>query len=277
MRHPDSLAPLVDLGVIDQVLQPLMSGKEAQLYLVSSQGDVRVAKVYKAASQRSFKHRAAYTEGRKVRNSRRQRAMDKRSRYGRAEVEAVWRSAEVDAIYKLRDAGVRVPEPYEFIDGVLVMELIADAEGQPAPRMVDLRFTADEAEELHAFLLHQVVRMLLAGVVHGDLSDFNVLIGTQGPVIIDFPQVVDPARNRNARAMLVRDVDNVTSFLARFAPRLRGREYGEELWSVYERGKLTPDTELRGVYVAPTREADVDEVFDVIEAARRDAQRRGLV
>jgi len=276
MRLPESLVPLLDQGVIEEVLRPLMAGKEAHLYLVVSQGEVRVAKVYKQATERSFKHRAAYTEGRRVRNTRRQRAMNKRSRYGREQAEEVWRSAEVDAIYRLRDAGVRVPEPFDFIDGVLIMELIADAAGDVAPRLVDLTLTEAEAEAMHAQLLTEVVRMLCAGVVHGDLSDFNVLMGVDGPVIIDFPQVVDPAHNRNARQLLIRDVDNLTSFLARFAPRLRGRNYGKEMWSLYERNKLTPDTVLSGRARRSRRKADTAAIIDEIAAAERDAVRRGL-
>lgn len=277
MRLPESLVPLVDQGVIEEVIQPLMAGKEAQLYLVRAHGEMRVAKVYKQATERSFKHRAAYTEGRKVRNSRRQRALGKRSRYGREQAEEVWRSAEVDAIYRLRDAGVRVPEPYDFIDGVLVMELIADEHGDVAPRLVDLEFTERGAEEVHQHLLTEVIRMLCAGVVHGDLSDFNVLMGADGPVIIDFPQVVDPAHNRNARMLLIRDVDNLTSFLARFAPRLRGRNYGREMWDLYERNQLNPDTVLTGRARRSKRQANTDLVLDVIAAAQRDAVRRGLI
>ena len=201
----DSLQGLVDLGVIDVVHRALMAGKEAQVFLVSSGGQQRVAKVYKEAEHRSFKHRSTYAEGRRVKNTRRQRAMDKRTRYGRAQEEEAWKSAEVDAIYRLAEAGVRVPQPYDFIDGVLVMELIADERGEPAPRLVDVSLEPDEARDLFQVLVREVVRMLCAGLVHGDLSDFNVLLSADGPVIIDFPQAVDAASNNNARQLLIRD------------------------------------------------------------------------
>ena len=219
MRIPDSLASLVDYGIIDEALRPLMSGKEAQVYLVMAGGRECVAKVYKDAQSRTFKHRSTYTEGRKVRNSRDQRAMGKGSRHGRAQEEAAWRSAEVEMIYRLSDANVRVPRPHNFVDGVLVMELITDADGLPAPRLGDLTMlSASEATAIFEQLLAEVVRMLCAGVVHGDLSDFNVLMGAEGPVIIDFPQAVDASSNPNARKLLVRDVENLHRFRARFAP-----------------------------------------------------------
>jgi RIO kinase 1 len=274
MRHPECLAPLVDQGIIEQVVRPLMSGKEAQIYLVVSGGELRVAKVYKAAQDRTFRQRAAYTEGRMVRNTRTQRAMSKHSRYGRAQDEAMWRSAEVDVIYRLQAAGVRVPEPYHFIDGVLVMELITDASGEPAPRLADVKIDRVEAEAIFATLLSEVVKMLCAGVVHGDLSDFNVLLGHDGPVLIDFPQAVDPSHNQTARQLLLRDVDNLNLFLARTAPGRRRLPYGPELWSLYTRGELTRETLLTGRYQAPQRKADDSAVLREIEVAARDAQRR---
>ncbi|MBX2803901.1 MAG: phosphotransferase [Myxococcales bacterium] len=278
MRTPASLETLVDQGVIQEVIRPLLSGKEADVYLVWAADERRVAKVYKEAQQRSFKHRADYTEGRKVRNTRQQRAMNKRSRYGRRELEAAWRVAEVDIIHRLHDAGVRVPTPFDFVDGVLVMELVQDAEGQPAPRLVDLTFGPEEAEELFQHLLQEVVRMLCAGVVHGDLSDFNVLISPDGPVLIDFPQAVDPAANRNARRLLIRDVDNLTQFLARYARRLRRTRYAQEMWDLYERGELFPDTRLTGRFRRSTQSSNTMSLLEEIELIEREnrAKREAL-
>lgn len=273
MRIPDRLAPLMEIGVIQEVVRPLMSGKEAAVYLVYAGDELRVAKVYKEAEQRSFHQRAAYTEGRKVRGSREQRAMDRRSRFGRDAIESAWRTAEVDAIHKLRAADVTVPEPFDFIDGVLVMELIRGYDGSPAPRLVDIALSRDEAEELMSHLLFEVKKMLCAGVVHGDLSDFNVLIGDRGPVIIDFPQWVDPAHNRNARRLLVRDVDNLTQFLSRFSRDLSQMHFGPELWDLYESGKLRPDTLLTGRWSPHRRTANVGHVMDEIRVASQDAAR----
>ena len=230
MRIPDSLTSLVDEGIIEEVVRPLLSGKEAEVFLVRAGGDLRVAKVYKEAHARTFKNRAEYTEGRKVRNSRDQRAMQKRSRYGRAQDEASWRSTEVDVIYRLHAAGVRVPTPYNFIDGVLVMEMIADAEGNPAPRLAEAGLDRGQALRVFDRLLAEVVRMLCAGVVHGDLSDFNVLMAADGPVVIDFPQSVDAAGNQGARRLLLRDVANLERFLGRFVPGHRPRAFAEEMW-----------------------------------------------
>ncbi len=246
MRVPERLEPLLERGIIDDVIQPLQSGKEAAVYVVVADGEHRVAKVYKESENRSFKHRSAYAEGRKVRNSRQQRAMSKKSRYGREELEAAWRDAEVDAIYRCRAAGVRVPEPHAYVDGVLVMEMVAGPDGGPAPRLVDCSFHPDEARAVFDQVLREVVKMLCAGVVHGDLSDFNVLMGRDGPVVIDFPQWLDAAHNRNARQMLIRDVDNLQQFLGRYARGLRGRRFGSEMWQLFERNELRPDTVLTG-------------------------------
>ena len=240
------LEPLLDRGIIDDVVQPLQSGKEAAVYVVYADGEHRVAKVYKEADHRSFRHRSAYAEGRRVRNSRQQRAMAKKSKYGREELEAAWRDAEVDAIYRCRAAGVRVPEPHAYVDGVLVMEMVRGEDGGPAPRLVDLSFHAAEARGVFDQVVREVVKMLCAGVVHGDLSDFNVLMGQDGPVIIDFPQWLDAAHNRNARQMLIRDVDNLQSFLGRYARGLKGRRFGREMWQLYERNELRPETVLTG-------------------------------
>lgn len=274
MRIPPSLEPLVEIGVVQEVLRPLMSGKEAQLYVVVAGGQERVAKVYKEAALRSFKQRTDYTDGRKVRNSRDRRAMTKRTRHGRAEEEAAWRSAEVDAIYKLQAAGVRVPAPYNFMDGVLLMELVTDAEGNPAPRLGDLTFSADEARAIFDRVLQDVVRMLCAGVVHGDLSDFNILMGADGPVIIDFPQAVDPASNSSARRLLLRDVDNLHRFVSRFATH-HAPPFAQEMWNLFERSELTPETRLRGQFRDRRPNADTKEVMGLIGDAQREQQRRG--
>ncbi|MEX1364357.1 MAG: PA4780 family RIO1-like protein kinase [Nannocystaceae bacterium] len=274
MRVPESLASLVDMGVIAEVLRPLLSGKEAEVFLVEAGGQRRVAKVYKEAHIRSFKNRADYVEGRSGRNSRDRRAIAKRSRHGREKDELAWRSAEVEAIYKLRMGGVRVPEPYNYMDGVLVMELVQDADGNPAPRLGELSFEPDHAKQIFDHLLQEVVRMLCAGVVHADLSDFNVLMAADGPVIIDFPQAVDPATNNGARRLLMRDVDNLLSFLERFVPGSRRRPYAEEMWALYEANELTPETKLLGQFQRSRRKANADEVLALIGDAERDEQRR---
>lgn len=271
MRIPESLEALVAEGVISSVVRPLMSGKEAQIYLVESGGELGVAKIYKDAARRSFKHRSAYTEGRGVRSSRDARALQKRSRYGRAVDEEAWRSAEVDVIYRLRDAGVRVPEPYGFFEGVLVMELVADADGDPAPRLGEVELEPEMARIFFDILLQEVVRMLSAGVIHGDLSEFNILVAADGPVIIDFPQAVDAARNPNARRLLLRDVDNLVRFIARYEPSLQGRPYGQELWSLYERAELTPDTVLKGLWKPDHKKVDTAAVLREIAEVERDA------
>jgi len=274
MRMPDSLAVLMDFGIVQDVVRPLMSGKEAQIYLVVSEGQERVAKVYKEAQQRTFKHRAEYTEGRKTRNSRDQRAINKRSRHGRKQDEAAWRTAEVDMIYSLRDAGVRVPEPFHFVEGVLVMELIKDAEGNPAPRLGDVSLGPLEAVAVYDALIAEVVRMLCAGVVHGDLSEFNVLMAADGPVVIDFPQSVDPASNQNARRLLLRDVANLHRFVARVAPGTRRPLYAEEMWELYKANRLTPTTRLGGDYKPPEMETDTREVLALIADADQEERAR---
>jgi len=276
MQVPDCLQSLADQGVIEEVIRPLQSGKEAQVYLVVADGQRCVAKVYKEATNRSFKHRSDYTEGRKVRNTRSQRAMAKRSKFGRAQMEEEWRTAEVDAIYRLHAAGVRVPEPYAFVDGVLVMELIADQDGHPAPRLVDIHLGKREALDLFNLLLREVIKMLCAGLVHGDLSDFNILLSSDGPVLIDFPQVIHTANNRNAGRILIRDVNNVTRFLARYAPVLRGRKYGQEMWALYESNQLTVHSELTGRYRRPKKKrTDTDALLaEFAELERASRERR---
>ena len=274
MRIPERLSSLAEQGIIEEVVRPLMSGKEAEVFLIVSGGELRVAKVYKEAQDRTFKNRAQYTEGRKVRNSRDQRAIDKRSRHGRAQDEASWRSTEVDMIYRLSAAGVRVPTPHHFVDGVFIMELVTDADGNPAPRLGELRFSPEEATKIFDHLLTEVVRMLCAGVVHGDLSDFNVLMSADGPVVIDFPQAVDASSNQNARKLLLRDVDNLHRFLSRFAPNRARRSHAHEMWDLYASSELTPETRLTGQHRASTKRADTDAVLELIGDANYDERRR---
>ncbi len=274
MKTPESLETLVDYGIIQEVIRPLMSGKEAHVFVVVTGGEECVAKVYKEANQRTFKHRVEYTEGRRTRNSRDQRAMNKRTRHGRKRDEAAWRNAEVDTIYRLQSGGVRVPEPINYVDGVLVMELVRDAHGNPAPRLGDLEFQATEAVEIYQKLIREVVRMLCAGVIHGDLSEFNVLMGADGPVVIDFPQSVDPAKNQSARKLLLRDVQNLHRFLGRHAPNRAIHPYAEEMWKLYETNRLDPETDLTGKYVAPVGETNMDEVLALIEDANQDERMR---
>lgn len=277
MKTPKSLRPLLSSGVIDEVLRPLMSGKEAAVYVVRTPTGIACAKVYKEATHRSFHNRAQYMEGRQQQNSRQARAMERGTRYGRAELEQAWQSAEVDALFRLADAGVRVPKPVVFVHGVLVMELVVDAHGDPAPRLVNVPLDEDAATRLHAALLTDVVRMLCAGVVHGDLSEYNVLVTPDGPVIIDLPQYVDSALNNNARALFERDVDHLAAYLGRFAPRLRTTDYAREIWDLYERGLLHPATELSGRYERVEAEADVEGVLEAIsDAAEEAAWRLGI-
>ncbi len=274
MKVPKRLEPLVEEGLVDEVISQLMSGKEATVYVVRCGAETRCAKVYKDAKQRSFKQAVSYTEGRKVKNSRQARAMEKGTRYGRQMQEELWQNAEVDALFKLANAGVRVPQPYICTDGVLLMELVADAEGNVAPRLNDVELTHELAIQYHAFLLNQVVRMLCAGIVHGDLSEFNILLGTQGPVIIDLPQAVDAAGNNEAAAMLYRDVRNLATYFGQFAPELLTTEYGREIWQLYESGELTPETELTGIVEADTTPVDMDDLMGEIEASRREEEER---
>jgi RIO kinase 1 len=275
MRYPKALENIMDIGLIDKVIRPLQSGKEAQVYLVESQGSIRVAKVYKEATNRSFKHRSEYVEGRKVRNSRQQRAMERKSKFGRSEMEEAWKSMEEDVLRRLYKVGIPVPTPYEFVEGVLLMELIKDSRGNPAPRLVDVRFSPRDAEKMLKTLVHYVAKMLCEGIVHGDLSDFNILIGSEGPIIIDFPQATDPASNNNAKKLLLRDVKNITFFLGRFNRRLKKFRYGPEMWSLYENGKLTPETKLTGRFVRKQNNVDTNDILREIQAAaREEAQKR---
>ncbi len=276
MKIPARLQPLVEDGLIDDVIRQLMSGKEATVFIVRCGTEIRCAKVYKEANKRSFRQAVDYTENRKTKNSRRARAMEKRTRYGRKAQEEAWQSAEVDALYRLAAAGVRVPAPYNFHEGVLLMELVTDANGDPAPRLDDVEFTAEQARSYHQALMMEVVRMLCAGVVHADLSEFNVLVGSAGPVIIDLPQAVDAAGNNHAKSMLERDVLNLTNFFGRYAPELLATAYGKEIWSLYESGALTPDAKLTGHFEQTLKPVDLVSVVREIDDARAEEAARLL-
>jgi RIO kinase 1 len=279
MKPPKRLQVLIDEGLIDTVVRQLMSGKEATVFVVRIGDETRCAKVYKEAVNRSFRQAVDYTENRKVKNSRQARAMAKGTKFGREAQEAAWQSAEVDALYRLADAGVRVPKPYNFFEGVLLMELVTDAHGDAAPRLNDVQFTPAQARAHHASLLVEVVRMLCAGVVHGDLSEFNILLGHHDgqdtPVIIDLPQAIDAAGNNHAQRMLLRDVANLRDFFGQFAPELLTSDYGPEIWDLYVRGVLDPEVKLSGKFIHNAKAADVGGVLREIDDARaEDAARR---
>jgi RIO kinase 1 len=274
MKTPKRIQPLVEEGLIDEVMRQLMSGKEATVYVVRCGEDIRCAKVYKEATQRSFHQAVAYQEGRRVKNSRQARAMEKGTRYGRKMAEEVWQNAEVDALYRLAAAGVRVPTPYLCFEGVLLMELVTGADGNAAPRLNDVELSHQRALEFHASLLRQVVLMLCAGVIHGDLSEYNILIDAEGPVIIDLPQAIDAAGSSVAASMLERDVTNLANFFGTFAPELLGSRYGAEIWGLYQAGLLTVETPLTGRVAAPTQPADVGAVLREIELARQEEEER---
>ncbi|WP_244830330.1 MULTISPECIES: PA4780 family RIO1-like protein kinase [unclassified Caballeronia] len=274
MKTPKRLIPLLEEGLIDEVISQLMSGKEATVYVVRCQDATRCAKVYKDAKQRSFRQASSYRDGRKVKNSRQARAMEKGTRYGREMQEALWQNAEVDALFRLANAGVRVPQPFICTDGVLLMELVVDESGNVAPRLNDVHLTEARALELHAMLLKQVVRMLCAGVIHGDLSEYNILLAAEGPVIIDLPQAVDAAGNNEAAPMLKRDVDNLASYFGQFAPKLLRTDYGTEIWSLFEAGGLHVDVALTGHVEAPTGPVDLDSVLQEIEDTRLEEDAR---
>jgi RIO kinase 1 len=274
MKAPKRLQPLIEDGLIDAVIGQLMSGKEATVYTVRCGSEIRCAKVYKEAAKRSFKKATQYQEGRKVRNSRRARAMEKSSKYGRKQQEETWQNAEVDALYLLANAGVRVPKPYGCFDGVLLMELVTDESGDVAPRLGDVAMSAEQALEDHALMMDYVVLMLCAGIVHGDLSEFNVLVNDYGPVIIDLPQAVDASANNHAESMLYRDVDNMTHYYGQFAPELLSSQYGKEIWALYEDGALKPGVELSGNFAESEQASDVDGVLEEIKAVLVEEQKR---
>lgn len=276
MKPPKRLLSLLEEGLIDTVVLQLMSGKEAAVYVVRQGEQTLCAKVYKEATHRSFRQAVDYTENRKTKNSRQARAMAKGTKFGREAQEAAWQSAEVDALYRLAAAGVRVPKPHNFLDGVLLMELVTDEAGEAAPRLNDVIFTPEQARSLHAMLLLQVVRMLCAGVVHGDLSEFNILLGAEGPVIIDLPQAVDAAGNNHAQRMLLRDVVNLRDFFGRFAPDLLHTDFGPEIWDLYQRGELTTDVKLTGTFKRELGDVDIDSVMREIDDARMEEAARLL-
>lgn len=274
MKTPNRILPLIEDGLVDEVLSQLMSGKEATVYIVRCGDEIRCAKVYKDAAKRSFKKAAQYQEGRKVRSSRRARAMEKGSRFGRQQQEEEWQNAEVSALYRAEAAGVRVPRPYGCFDGVLLMELITTEDGEVAPRLNDVVMSAEQAREDHGLMMQYIMRLLCAGIVHGDLSEFNVLVDDYGPVIIDLPQAVDAAANNNAFAMLKRDVDNITQYYSQFAPELRHTRYADEMWALYEEGELHPDLQLTGEFEDSEESADVDAVLEDIKAVFAEEQER---
>ena len=274
MKIPKRIMPLVENGLVDEVISRLMSGKEADVFVVRSGSEIRCAKVYKEASKRSFKQAVLYQEGRKVRNSRRARAMEKGSKFGRKQQEETWQTAEVDALFRLAAAGVRVPQPYDCLDGVLLMELITDAQGDVAPRLGDVTMSAEQAIADHALVMQYIVQMLFVGLIHGDLSEFNVLVDEQGPVIIDLPQAIDAAGNNNAESMLTRDVNNMRRYYGQFAPELLDTLYAKEIWGLYEDGTLLADSKLTGQFEENLQDVDLEEVIDVIEAAHVEEQER---
>lgn len=274
MKIPKRLLPLVNDGLVDEVCYQLMSGKEATVYVVKTKGEICCAKVYKEAMQRSFKKAVQYQEGRKVKNSRRARAIEKGSKFGRKQQEDAWQNAEVDALFTLSKAGVRVPQPFGCYDGVLLMELITNEEGEVAPRLNDVSMSEEQALEDHAQVMYYVMLMLCAGIVHGDLSEFNVLVDDYGPVIIDLPQAVNAAANNNAYAMLSRDVSNMTNYYAQYAPELKQTFYAQEMWALFEAGELTPETELTGEFEFSTETADVNTVLEEINMAFEEEQER---
>ena len=274
MKTPKRLEPLLEDGLIDEVVAQLKSGKEATVYLVRCGGVLRCAKVYKDAHHRSFKQASTYREGRKVRNTRDARAMEKGSRFGKQELEEAWQNAEVSALYRLAAAGVRVPQPHGCFDGVMLMDMVSDGHGRPAPRLSEVAFTPEEAIACHHQLVHEVVRMLCAGLVHGDLSEYNILIDPKGPVIIDLPQAVDAAGNNHAFSMLARDVQNLADYFGQFAPELLDTRYAQEIWDLYESGELTPDSHLTGEFEEDETPADLDSLLREIMDARDEAARR---
>ncbi len=274
MKIPKGLQPLVDEGIVDEVVRQLKSGKEASVYIVACGSQIRCAKVYKEAEHRGFHKLAEYQEGRKARGSRNARAMGKQSRHSRKVQEEEWKNAEVDALYRLAHAGVRVPEPHGVFYGVLLMELVLDEHGNPAPRLNEVDMTAEQARQWHAFMIAQIVRMLCAGLIHGDLSEYNVLLDTNGPVIIDLPQAVSAASNNNAFRMLERDVNNMRATFGRAAPELLETDYAHEIWKLYQSTELKPDTPLTGRFTHDAAKADVDAVLDQIEEARWEAEAR---
>ena len=276
MKTPKRIAPLVEDGLVDEVIRQLMSGKEATVYVVRCGDEIRCAKVYKEAEKRSFRQSTDYTEGRRVKNSRRARAMEKGSSYGRKAQEEAWQSAEVDALYRLAAAGVRVPKPYNFHEGVLLMELLTDSEGNAAPRLNDLALDAEVSRKYHRILIAQVVRMLCAGIIHGDLSEYNVLVDSHGPVIIDLPQAINASANNQAQQLLLRDVQNLAAYFGQFAPELLGTDYGNEIWSLFQSGQLSPESVLTGRFERVEKSIDLNGVMREISDTLKEEEARQL-
>jgi RIO kinase 1 len=276
MKTPKRIEPLVQDGFVDEVIRQLMSGKEASVYVVRCGEEIRCAKVYKEANKRSFRQSTDYTEGRKVKNSRRARAMEKGTKYGRKAQEESWQNAEVDALYQLAAAGVRVPKPYSFHEGVLLMDLVTDSNGNAAPRLNDLVLTAELSREYHQMLVTQVVRMLCAGIIHGDLSEYNVLVDSTGPVIIDLPQAIDAAANNQACKMLLRDVENLATYFGQFAPELLTTRYGMEIWSLYQSGQLHPKSVLTGRFERIEKPVNINSVLREINDTLKEEEARKL-
>lgn len=275
MKIPQKFETLVHNGIVDEVVCQLMSGKEAEVYVVRSMGEMRCAKVYKDADNRSFSKQAQYQEGRKMRNSRQARAMEKHTSYGRKQQEGCWQNAEVDALHRLAAAGVSVPRIFSYVEGILLMELVVDKNGNNAPRLNDVKLTGAQAREYHHSLIAQIVLMLCAGLVHGDLSEYNVLVGSAGLVIIDLPQAINSAGNNNAARMFERDVANMTAYFGRFAPEVLTTDYGREIWKLYTTGELSPETILTGRFEESSISADVQGVMRDVESARREHERNG--
>jgi RIO kinase 1 len=276
MKTPKRIAPLVEDGLVDEVIRQLMSGKEATVYVVRCGDDIRCAKVYKEANKRAFRQSTDYTEGRKVKNSRRARAMEKGSNYGRKAQEEDWQNAEVDALYRLAAAGVRVPKPYNFHEGVLLMELVTDSEGNAAPRLNDLALSSELSRDYHRILIAQVVRMLCAGIIHGDLSEYNVLVDSEGPVIIDLPQAINASANNQACQLLLRDVQNLAAYFGQFAPELLTIDYGNEIWALYQSSQLTPESVLTGHFAKNEKPVDLKSVMREISDTLKDEEARQL-
>jgi RIO kinase 1 len=274
MKVPPRIQPLVEDGLVDEVISRLMSGKEADVYVVRSAGEIRCAKVYKDVTTRSFKQAVQYQEGRKVRNTRRGRAMERGSKFGKQQKEQTWHTAEVDALALLANTDVRVPKTYGLFDGVLLMELITGADGRVAPRLADISMTLEEAIKDHVTVIDFIKKMLCIGMVHGDLSEFNVLVDANGPVIIDLPQAVDASANNHAQEMLVRDVRNINKYYGRFAPEILNNRSAHEMWALYEKGELYEDTPLTGIHPEDTHQADVGAVVSEIKAVLAEEAKR---
>jgi RIO kinase 1 len=242
MTPAESIDLLVADGIVDALIQRVKTGKEAEVFIVRKGEEYLAAKVYKERTARNFKNNVTYKEGRQVRNTRDARAMAKGTKYGLELSEADWRHAEHDALLTVAAAGVRVPKPDLFYEGVLLMELVLGSDGQPAPRLIDVPLTRDEAVAHHRDILGQIVGMLTCDLIHGDLSPYNILMAWNGPTIIDLPQVIKAAHNSQSEGFLIRDVRNITEHFARYAPELKKCAHdGELIWRKYVRRELARD------------------------------------